>query len=169
MTGLLVAVMLLAASLGAAGPAGAEPQGSRGHFVEPNAGPVPTSVGEFSVPFGSGSSVRVVYEGSRALDKTGDELSKPMISIGFGWFVYVYLSRSDWQLMVRFGVGAATLWLAGKLALTGFGPYAAMAAGVIVSRYVFRWTAPRSGCCRDIKFPYGTAWPVGLKDVRRSC
>lgn len=93
-----------------------------------------------------------------------DSVVQPQWSVGFGWYIYIYLTRSDWIYLAGLGgaVGSAVLcgWLAGVL-----GVVACAVAAYIVFTWIGNYTAPPSGWCREFRFTYiGT--PAGSKLVR---
>lgn len=99
----------------------------------------------------------------------GEPLPQPQFTVGFGWFIYVYLSHGDWIFLAGLGAAAAEITLCGWL--TPFvGPEACAIAYYIVVCWIISHTAPASGYCREFKWTY-TAPPIlaGVKDVPRSC
>lgn len=172
-TGRGIVVMLVAVLIATLTPVAAfaaTPEASEVQSVAVVGAPVGAATGELSVPFGSGSSVRIVYEGPGSVGKAGDDLLQPMFSVGFGWFVYVYLNRNDWYWLAGLGAGGAMGALASLIGVAGvYGAIAWGMAAVIVGTYLYRWSAPRTGYCREFKFPYTSYVIVGVKDVRRSC
>ena len=92
--------------------------------------------------------------------------------MGTGWYLYVYLNRSDWQFLQGLGAAVASTtlcwWLTPAL---GYAIGCAVASHLI-TYYVIKYSAPPPGYCAEFKFAWaglGTLPPVGYTWVYRNC
>lgn len=166
----LALAVLLVTTLTPAAAIAATSQGSASgsRSVEVVGNPAGTPPTEKLVPFGSGSSVRIVYEGIGTTTKAGDELMQPMIRVGLGWYIYVYMNRTDWRRMTSYGLGATIAIVTALLTRSAVIAAVAAVIGVYVGNYISSHGAPPSGYCTEWKFNYAGAHK-GTKNVRRSC
>jgi hypothetical protein len=87
----------------------------------------------------------------------------PQVSIGMGWYIYVYLNSNDISKLATAGASGA----AGILCGGGWsGVACAAAAATIVSDLP---TPPPAGYCVELRFVHGTTVPLPPKLVKRSC
>jgi len=87
----------------------------------------------------------------------------PQVSIGLGWYTYVYLNANDISKLATAGASGA----AGIICGGGWsGVACAAAAATIVSDLP---TPPPAGYCVELRFVHGTTVPLPPKVVKRSC
>ncbi|MGV1010501.1 MAG: hypothetical protein ACOYBY_18190, partial [Dermatophilaceae bacterium] len=94
--------------------------------------------------------------------------ASPQVSVGLGWYVYIYLNAGNINWLRGLGYTAATGALCALLVETVVGAIACGVAAYIVYTIFYRPTVLPSGYCIEYKFTYGGSF-VGSKLVRRSC
>lgn len=122
---------------------------------------------EIDAPIRLTGDSRVVVTQERG--KKSDSRFSPYASVGLGWYVYVYLSRSDYQWLQTLSGAVAMYYVCLWVTAAGVIPGVACAiAAAIVYYYLTAGWTPPSGYCREFKFTYGGGY-AGTKLVRRSC
>jgi hypothetical protein len=114
------------------------------------------------------SRIEVRYEGNGTTATVGGPTEGTNVSVGLGWYIYVYLDRGDWIWLAGLGYTAATAALCAILVATVVGAVACAVAAYIIGSWVIPKTAPPTGYCREFKFTYWGTF-AGTKLVRRSC
>lgn len=102
----------------------------------------------------------------------GSELIAPLITIGFGVSIYVYLNRSDYDAIIT----GSTAFVATALCKAG-GPLAIAACNTIASMIAgnVKGQVPPAGYCAEVRYSYplvngsATIRFEGVKMVKRSC
>jgi hypothetical protein len=110
-------------------------------------------------------------ENSKSADRSGQEIVKPDVQVGVGWYIYLYLSRSEVSYLISLGYAGATSALCSWLAPTVLGAVVCGAAAAAVWYYIQNWNPVPSGHCLELRWivTLTPAIPVGAKFVRRSC
>lgn len=90
------------------------------------------------------------------------------VSVGLGWYVYIYLNAGNINWLRGLGYTAATGALCALLVETVVGAIACGVAAYIVYTIFYRPTVLPSGYCMEYKFTYAGSY-VSRKLVRRSC
>jgi hypothetical protein len=120
---------------------------------------------------GDGLPSEVLIRESKSVDHDGQELAKPDVQVSVGWYIYLYLSRSEVSYLISLGYAGATSALCSWLAPTVLGAVVCGAAAAAVWYYIQNWNPVPSGHCLELRWivTLTPAIPVGAKFVRRSC
>jgi hypothetical protein len=125
------------------------------------------SISEAEQQFGLTGDSRVIVTCEPAKTHVGSD-PQPNLTIGLGWYIYIYLNRGDWLYLAGLGYTAAAAALCAWLTPTIAGAVACAVAAYIIGNYVIKRTAPPRGYCAEFKFNYWGTF-AGYKLVQRSC
>ena len=92
----------------------------------------------------------------------------PQISVGAGWYLYVYLNHGDFQWLLGMGYTAASAVICSILAPTIAGAIACAVVAYIIWSVITSQSPPWYGYCLQVKISWwgslsGTSW------VKRNC
>jgi hypothetical protein len=168
MVALILAIVTASALLVATPALGAEPVGGGGVSV---AAPVPggkVTAGSARFGLSEGSVVKLRYEGAGGALASAGPTEGVQVSVGLGWYIYIYLNRGDWIYLAGLGYTAATAALCAWLLPTIAGAVACAVAAYIIGTWVIKTSAPPAGYCRELKFNYVGIFS-GSKLIKRTC
>ena len=91
-----------------------------------------------------------------------------MFSVGFGWYIYVYVSRADYLRWTTYGISTVVAIVTALLTRSAVTAIVAGFIAIYIGNYIFSHSAPPVGYCKELKFTY-VGNIVGVKNVKRSC
>lgn len=94
--------------------------------------------------------------------------ASPQWNVGFGKFIYVYLSRDDFFYIANMALTAALSYVCWLLVESGVGTVACAIAALLVTTYIVNKYAPPVGYCKEFKFGYNGS-REDMKNIQRVC